>query len=252
MSPQSIWLWRSVMLIFRRLRRLWLIETPFWKGRHKILSVVGTKEDGSKEPGSDPRPDLGESPREAGGNWSSHWGKDTGGSHFGEPVLPCGHWCWQAPFWNTPSSVINVRSQLPPPPIHKCWDSSGQATNQVGHSSTHQQTGHLNTPEPTAVPEHDPSHHRAQDAAAHTSVKALEPELPELHSQRHWDPALTTSRQAKSPESSETHTSKPALAWGPASSILPKLFQELQRKECFQTHSMRPATPWYQNQIKIS
>ena len=42
------------------------------KGQTQILSVVGTKEDGSKEPGSDPRPDLGESPREAGGNWSSH------------------------------------------------------------------------------------------------------------------------------------------------------------------------------------
>ena len=42
--------------------------------------------------------------------------------------------------------------------------------------------GHLNIPEPKAVPEHEPSHHRAQDAAAHTSVKA--PDLPELHCQR--------------------------------------------------------------------
>ena len=117
MSPQSIWLWRSVMLIFRRLRRLWEIETPFWKDRHKILSVVGTGADGSKEPGSDPPADLGESPREAGGNWSSRWGKDTAGSHSGEPVLLWGHWCWQVPFWNTPSSLLmsGPRSLHPPP-----------------------------------------------------------------------------------------------------------------------------------------
>ena len=30
--------------------------------------------------------------------------------------------------------------------------------------------------------------------------------------------------------------------------ILLKLFQKLQRKEHFQTHSMRPPLPWYQNQ----
>lgn len=119
MSPQSIWLWRSVMLIFRRHRRLWEIETPFWKGRHKIFSFVGTRADGSKEPGSDLPADLGESPREAGGNWSSCWGKDTAGSHSGEPVLPWGHWCWKMPFWNTPSSLLmsGPSSLHPHPPV---------------------------------------------------------------------------------------------------------------------------------------
>ena len=33
--------------------------------------------------------------------------------------------------------------------------------------------------------------------------------------------------------------------------ILLKLFQILQRKEHSQTHSMRPPSPWYQNQTKI-
>ena len=33
--------------------------------------------------------------------------------------------------------------------------------------------------------------------------------------------------------------------------ILLKLFQKIQRKEYSQTHSMRPPSPWYQNQTKI-
>ena len=33
--------------------------------------------------------------------------------------------------------------------------------------------------------------------------------------------------------------------------IFLKLFQKLQRKEHSQTHSMRPQSPWYQNQAKI-
>ena len=71
------------------------------------------------EPWSDLLADLGASPREAGGNWSSCWGKDTAGSHSGEPVLPWGHWCWKMPFWNTPSSLLmSGPSSLPPhPPV---------------------------------------------------------------------------------------------------------------------------------------
>ena len=34
--------------------------------------------------------------------------------------------------------------------------------------------------------------------------------------------------------------------------ILLKLFQKLQRKKNFQTHSMRPPSPWYQNQIQTT
>ena len=35
-------------------------------------------------------------------------------------------------------------------------------------------------------------------------------------------------------------------------SILQNPFKKLQRKEHFQTHSMRPPSPWYQNQTKTS
>ena len=31
---------------------------------------------------------------------------DSGGSHFGELVLPQGHWCWQVLFWSPPSSLF--------------------------------------------------------------------------------------------------------------------------------------------------
>ena len=34
--------------------------------------------------------------------------------------------------------------------------------------------------------------------------------------------------------------------------VLVKLFQKLQRKERFQTHSVRSSLPWYQNQTKTS
>ena len=34
--------------------------------------------------------------------------------------------------------------------------------------------------------------------------------------------------------------------------ILLKLFQKLQKKEHFQTHSTRPPSPWYQNQTKTT
>lgn len=27
---------------------------------------------------------------------------DTGNNHLGELILPCGHWHFQAPFWNAP------------------------------------------------------------------------------------------------------------------------------------------------------
>ena len=34
-------------------------------------------------------------------------------SHLGGLVLPQGHWCWQAPFWSLPSSLLLPGAYLP-------------------------------------------------------------------------------------------------------------------------------------------
>lgn len=39
-SPQNIWHWRSVGLIFKRTTGLWVIETPLLKGINKTLHTV--------------------------------------------------------------------------------------------------------------------------------------------------------------------------------------------------------------------
>lgn len=33
-------------------------------------------------------------------------GKDTSSCHFGELILPCGHWHWKALIWNPPLSLL--------------------------------------------------------------------------------------------------------------------------------------------------
>ena len=49
------------------------IEIPLLKRAYKISHAPGPRAEAviSKEPGSDPPADLGESPGEAGGSWSS-------------------------------------------------------------------------------------------------------------------------------------------------------------------------------------
>ena len=85
-SPQNVWLWRPLELIFGRARGLWQINSPFLKGTLKISHTLGPRAEAViwKEPRSDTLANLGETPREKGGNWSSPGDMDTGGSHSGE------------------------------------------------------------------------------------------------------------------------------------------------------------------------
>lgn len=55
---------------------------------------------------------------------------DAGGSHFGELLLPGGHWCWQASFWN-PTSGLLVRGAYPPPPT----SGLALALDRLGHTA---------------------------------------------------------------------------------------------------------------------
>ena len=97
-----------------------------------------------KEHGSDPLANLGEPPREAGGNW--------GHTHlwqmFQEFVPSQGHWCWQVSFWNLSFNLLaKGPGSCPPVYGHQYWDTSGQVKQlaQLGHSPTHQQASCLKT-----------------------------------------------------------------------------------------------------------
>ena len=56
----------------------------FTKRAHKISYTPGPRTEAvvRREPGSDLSADLGEPPREAGGNWSSFWGHRNCSSRF--------------------------------------------------------------------------------------------------------------------------------------------------------------------------
>ena len=64
-----------------------------------------------KVPGSDLLADLGEPPKEAGGNWDSAGDIDT--KNFGEFILPQGHWCGQLLFWSPLSSLLKLGPSPP-------------------------------------------------------------------------------------------------------------------------------------------
>ena len=77
-----------------------------------------------KEPGSEPLANLGEIPGKSRGTWDSPWDREASSSHFWKLVLPRGHWCWQAPFWSPPHSMLALGTFLPasgptPPPDPK-------------------------------------------------------------------------------------------------------------------------------------
>lgn len=90
-------------------------QTPLLKGAHKISHALGPRAEAViwKEPESDSTADLRGPPGQTGGNWSSPGNIDTGGSHFGEHILPHGHWFW-LPFWSLPSTLL----ALGPSPTH--------------------------------------------------------------------------------------------------------------------------------------
>ena len=69
-------------------------------------------------------------------------------SHLGKFILPSGHWCWQAPFWNSPRLGLLV---LGPGPIHlPVLTSPGiPKVNELAgwrQSPVHQQAGGHRTP----------------------------------------------------------------------------------------------------------
>ena len=53
-------------------------------------------------------------------------------SRLGKFILPWGHWCWQAPFWNPPPWFISTGTwPHPPASQHQSWDTQGQGTGWV-------------------------------------------------------------------------------------------------------------------------
>ena len=117
------------------------------KGHTQILKCSGRQGRSSNLKWSDPPADLGESPIEAGGKWSSPRGHGCWRQPFWELVLPEGHWCWQGPFWNPPSSLLALG---PAPSISLLAPvlRMPQAKQLVRwrHRATYQQAGCLKTP----------------------------------------------------------------------------------------------------------
>ena len=173
---------------FGRARGLWEIETPPLKSAHKISHALGPRAEAViwKEPGSDLPADLGEPPREAGGNWSSPWGHR--------------HW-WQT-FGGAHSTTRDPPSSslaLGLGPIHQPGGTSTgmpQAKRLAGGDAV-LPTGRpaaLRPPEPTAAPGPGSDNQTAQDLATATHLK----------------PGLTHQWISISPR----------IPWGPAASCL--------------------------------
>ena len=94
-----------------------------------------------------------------------HWGvratgtppgdRDAGGSHFGELILPWGHWHWLVPFWGPPVVQQQPQDSCFPPWDPAPSDSGARVTTQgrawqptrLRASCTHQLT-HCSQPHP--------------------------------------------------------------------------------------------------------
>ena len=140
-------------------------NTPLLKSTYKISHAPGPRTEAvsQKEPGSETLADLGEPCGEAGGNWDSPWSHRHWQQPFWGVIPPQGHWCWEAAFWNPPSSL-----------------------SVLGPRLTHQQPGCLEVPEPLAAPRHDPTHQWAGTS-------------PGTHRALHQQPALTSRLPAPQP-----------------------------------------------------
>ena len=114
-STQNIWFWKPVGLTFRRAGGLKETETLLLKGVCKNSFTPSTSTEAAiwKAPGSDQLADLGEPPREAGGNWDSPGDIDAGGSPYCKLILLCWYWHWQIPFWNPPFSLLALGTTQP-------------------------------------------------------------------------------------------------------------------------------------------
>ena len=214
------------------------IETPLLKSAHKISQLLRPRAEIWRA-WSDLPSSSGESPREATGNGSSPWGHIHRWWAFREPLLPCGHWCWRASFWNPPSSLLASRW---PGLAQRAVDTNTrmpQVMQLTGQNPTHQQTGCPMNFWPYSCPGHGPAHKMGQDIAPHSIAQILDPGTaralqglgprtsralqPEIQTQFHqgagthprisWAPALSTTKPVH-PSGPALPTSRQTLASG--------------------------------------
>lgn len=163
-SPQNIWLWRSVGLAHRRHGGLETDSTLKW------CKISHT-----------PRPST-----EAGCERSlghthllileGHWERqgatgtppgdiDAGSSHLGELILPRGHWCWQVPFRIPPSSLLAL--------VYLFTSWSTPAPGSAGPAASFPRTPVGPQPRP------GPSHQQARTTNQHAATSPQTPTWPE-------------------------------------------------------------------------
>ena len=116
-EPQNIWLWRPAGLTFRRARGMWGTDSTL-KGGTQSLSCSMTKSRSSdlKEAWVRPTCWTWRAPQTGRKQLELTVGHRHWQQLFWGFVAPQGHWCWQAPFWDPPSS-LSARTQ-PHQPVH--------------------------------------------------------------------------------------------------------------------------------------
>ena len=174
------------------------IETPLFKSAHKMSQLLRPRAEIWRA-WSDLPSNSGESPREATGNGSSPWGHRHRWWAFQEPLLPCGHWCWRASFWNPPSSLLASRW---PGLAQRAVDTNTrmpQVMQLTGQNPTYQQTGCPTNFWPYSCPGHGPAHKMGQDIAPHSNAQVLDPGPPGPCSKRSRHSSIR--EQAPVPES---------------------------------------------------
>ena len=94
-SPQGIWLWSSMELVYGKARGLLETKPLLSKGVHTTSHTPQpcTHKVTWKEPWSEPFTDFGKPPGETGGKCNSPRDTHVSRSHFGQIILPRGHCC---------------------------------------------------------------------------------------------------------------------------------------------------------------